>query len=132
MNIRLIIALTSALEVFRLGVAQAQIDPIQSFWELARDFPILAIFLLSIYFILKWVVRILEDQRVGLREVYESNQDYLSDLLKQLEQRQTGMETSIDNLSKEVEMFRATLGEAVNVKDVVDQMLEKIDNQKRR
>ncbi len=125
MNIRLLLGLTGLLEALRLGLYQA--DPAQGFWDLARDFPILAIFLLSIYFILKWVVKILEDQRAGLREVYESNQDYLSNLLSQIERKQNKLEMDIGGLTKEVEMFRATLGEAVNVKDVVDQLLEKIE-----
>lgn len=127
MNVKLLLGLTGLLEVFRIGLSQAQTDPEQGFWDLARDFPILAIFLVSIYFILKWVVKILEDQRTGLREIYESNQDYLSDLLRQIEAKQNKLETKIEKLTGEVEMFRATLGEAVNVKDVVDQLLEKIE-----
>lgn len=127
MNIKLLLGLTGLLEIFRLGFSRAQVDPAQGFWELARDFPILAIFLVSIYFILKWVVRILDDQRQGLREVYESNQSYLANLLSQVEQKQNKLETAIEELSKEVKMFRAALEEAVNVKDVVDQLLEKIE-----
>jgi hypothetical protein len=74
----------------------------------------------------KWLEHMLEIQRNSIKEIYAGQQSFLNQLLGQIEAKQNKMADRIELLTQEVAMFRATLGEAVNVKDVVDQLMERI------
>ena len=129
MNLRILLVLSSFLEILKVGLFQAEVIP-ESLWEIAKDFPILVIILGTVYYLTKWGERMLEAQRLALKEVYESSQQFLSTILDQMEIRQNKMTDRIELLTQQMAMFGATLGEVSKVDDVIDRLMEKIEAKK--
>jgi hypothetical protein len=107
------------------AAAQAQIIP-ESIISIFAQLPLVAVIIWLQLQNQKWLEHMLEIQRNSIKEIYAGQQTFLNQLLGQIEAKQNKMADRIELLTQEVAMFRATLGEAVNVKDVVDQLLEKI------
>jgi hypothetical protein len=107
------------------AAAQAQIIP-ESLISIFAQLPLVTVIIWLQLQNQKWLEHMLDVQRKSIKEIYAGQQTFLDQLLGQIEAKQTKMADRIELLTQEVAMFRATLGEAVNVKDVVDQLLEKI------
>lgn len=105
--------------------AQAQIIP-DNLINIFAQLPLVAVIIWLQLQNQKWLEHMLEVQRNSIKEIYAGQQTFLTALLSQIEAKQNKMADLIELLTQEVTMFRATLGEAVNVKDVVDQLMEKI------
>ena len=108
------------------AAAQAQLIP-DNLINIFAQLPLVAVIIWLQLQNQKWLEHMLEVQRTSIKEIYAGQQGFLTALLGQIEAKQNKMADLIELLTKEVAMFRATLGEAVNVKDVVDQLLEKIE-----
>lgn len=108
-----------------IGLFQTELVS-DSAWRILEEVPTLTIFLGALYYLLKWMERMLELQKQGMKEIYDGQQVFLNTLLSQIETKQNKMADRIELLTQQVAMFRETLSEAVNVKDVVDQLMEKI------
>lgn len=122
---KLVVGLLTTYEGIILGLAQVEVIP-GGLWEIAKDFPVLVGVLATLYYLMKWLDKMLEAQRVMLREVYEGNQLFLSNLLTQIEAKQNKMADRIELLTQQVAMSTATLGEVTKVDDVIDRLMEKI------
>jgi hypothetical protein len=105
--------------------AQSQILP-ENLISILAQLPLVAVIIWLQMQNQKWLERMLEVQRNSLKEIYDGQQAFLSALLGQMETKQNKMTDRVDLLTQQVAMFGATLAEAVNVKDVVDQLMEKI------
>jgi hypothetical protein len=105
--------------------AQAQIIP-ENLISIFAQLPLVAVIIWLQLQNQKWLEHMLEIQRNSIKEIYAGQQSFLNQLLGQIEAKQNKMADRIELLTQEVAMFRATLGEAVNVKDVVDQLMERI------
>jgi hypothetical protein len=127
MGIRLLVVF-AGYEALSISLAQIEggASGFDIFAKAIEDFPVLGLFLLSLYYLMKWLEKMLEAQRVAFKEIYEGNQKFLAILLEQIERKQDQMDKSVQNMAKEMEMMRATLGEAVNVRDVVDQLMDRM------
>jgi len=125
MNLKIPFVLLALHEASIIALSQNQVIP-DGFWEIAKDFPVLAIFLGTLFFLMKWGERILESQRVALKEIYEGNQEFVSALLGQIESRQDKMDSGIEMLAVEIRSLHATLGELTKVDDVIEQMIDRI------
>lgn len=136
MNIKLVAVALTTYEAMIFGLAQAEVVP-TGLWEIAKDFPVLVVFLATLYYLMKWLDRmletqrvtskeVLEAQRVTSKEVYEGNQLFLSNLLTQIEAKQNGMANRIELLTQQVAISTATLNELTKVDDVIDRLMEKI------
>jgi uncharacterized protein YlxW (UPF0749 family) len=108
------------------GLLQGAILP-DSLLRIFEDFPLLAIFLYSLYYLLKWMERMLEIQRSTIKEIYDEQQVFLTTLLSQIEQKQNKMADRVELLTQQVAMFGATLSEVTKVDDVIERLLERID-----
>jgi NAD kinase len=125
MTIRALFVLTGSVGILRIGLVQADIIP-DGFWEVAKDFPVLAIFLGTLYYLSRLGERMLEAQRIALKEVYEAHQTFVSSLLDQLERKQDKMDESVGSLTNEIAILRGTLSEVAKVDDVIDRLLAEI------
>lgn len=125
MNMRVLIVLTGSVEIIRISLAQTDVVP-AGFWEIAKDFPVLAIFLGTLYYLTKWGERMLEAQRVALKEVYEAHQTFVASLLDQIERKQSKIDESVGKLADEITVLRGTLAEVANMNDVIDRLLEEV------
>jgi hypothetical protein len=105
--------------------AQAQLIPENLLSILAR-LPLVAVIIWLQLQNQKWLERMLKIQRESIKEIYDGQNKFLDNLLRQIEAKQEQMTNNVDNLKDEVAMMRATLGEAINVKDVVDQLVDRI------
>jgi len=123
-NLKAFIAIAS-VEFARVGLQQAEIIP-AGVWEVFKDFPLLAMVMVIIYFIARWFEKILNDQRTSLKEIYEGNQKILLTLMKQIEGRQDHLDDGIEKISGEIALMRSTLAEVANVNDVVDQLMDRL------
>lgn len=123
-------SLIVAVELIRFGAAFQVGFTDDQIWDIVKDFPLLVIFGVSFYFVAKWMVRLLDDQRAGLKEVYETNQKFINTLLKQIEQRQNRMDQSITDLASQCKLLHSTISEVAKVDDVIDRLLEEIRKQK--
>jgi len=126
MNVKIIsVTIIGLLEIGKIALAQAQVVPPNA-WEIFKDFPLLTAVMVIVYFMARWFEKILNDQRKTLTEIYDGNQKFLLSFLKSIEDRQNATDEKISALTKETEMMRATLGEAVNVRDIVDQLMDRL------
>lgn len=125
MNMKLLIVVLTTYKAAIFGLAQAEIIP-GGLWEIAKDFPVLVVFLAALYYLMRWMDRMLEAQREMLKEVYESNQLFLSNLLAQIDAKQNKMSDRIELLTQQVALSSATLSEVTKVDDVIDRLMEKI------
>lgn len=124
-RMKLVVGALTTYEVVILGLAQAEVIP-GGLWEIAKDFPVLVVFLATLYYLMRWLDRMLEAQRAMLKEVYDSNQLFLANLLTQIEAKQNKMADRIELLTQQVAMSTATLSELTKVDDVIDRLMEKI------
>ena len=113
----LLIGILSGIEVLKVAVAQVEVIP-GGFWEIAKDFPALVLFLAALYYLMRWFDKMLEAERSGLKDIYASNQQFLGTLLSQIEHKQEKMDISSEDLTKEVMILRGTLTEVAKVDDV--------------
>ena len=128
MTIRSMIALGGLSEVLKIILSQLDTVP-SGFWEIAKDFPILILFLGSLYYLMRWGERMLEAQRLELKEIYQKNQEYFSHLLNQIDLKQEKMESNIAKLTSEISILRGTISELAKVDDVIDRLLAEIRKQ---
>lgn len=127
MSLKVPIALLTMYEALLFGLAQAISNDL---WDIAKELPVLALFLATLYYLTKWGTRMLEVQRSELRDIYESNQKFLSALLDGIKDRQDKMDTSIETLAIEIRSLHATLSELTKVDDVIEQMIDRIGRRK--
>lgn len=125
MNVKLTVVILTIYETAVISLAQAEIVP-NGIWEIVKDFPVLGLFLATLYYLMKWLDKTLEAQRLALKEVYESNQLFLSTLLNQIETKQNRMADRIELLTQQVALSTATLSEVVNFEDSIKRLMEKI------
>ena len=107
------------------GIIQTQILP-DSIISIMVQLPLVALIIWLQLQNQKWIEHMLEVQRVSLKGVYEGQNKFLDNRLGQIEGRQKEIVNSVDKLKDEISIMRATLGEAVNVKDVVDQLMDRM------
>lgn len=105
--------------------AQAQIIP-DNFINIFAQLPLVAVIIWLQMQNQKWLERMLEVQRTSIKEIYDGQQVFLTALLSQMEAKQNKMADRIELLTQQVAVFGATLGEAVNVKDVIDRLMGEI------
>jgi hypothetical protein len=122
-NLKIIAAIFGIYGGSMIGLAQVDAIP-GGLWEIAKNFPILAIFMATVYWFNNKLERMLEAQRVALAEVYSSNQIFLSSLLGQIDTKQNKMADRIELLTQQVAMLRATLSETVSMADLVMKLIE--------
>ena len=108
------------------AMAQAPDIP-GGFWDVAKEFPGLVIAGGAVYYATKWIEKMLEAQRVALREVYDSNQGFLSTLLGQIEAKQNKMSDRIELLTQQVALTNATVTEFSKMDDVVERLMDRLD-----
>jgi len=77
----------------------------------------------------KWLEHMLEVQRNSIKEIYDGQKVFLTALLSQMDAKQTKMVDKIELLTQQVALFRETLGEAINIKDVIDHLMEEINKE---
>jgi hypothetical protein len=92
-----------------------------------KDFPLLFIFLGSLYYLMKWLEKMLHSQRVSLKEVYDSNQVFLSELLAQIETKQNKMADRIEILTQQIALINATVSEVAKADDIIERLIERMD-----
>lgn len=129
MDLKIPVVILGTYEGLLFGLAQAQLVP-DGLWDIAKELPVLALFLATLYYLTKWGSRMLEAQRAELREIYENNQKFLSALLDGIITRQDKMDISIETLAIEIRNLHATLGELTKVDDVIEQMIDRIGRRK--
>lgn len=110
--------LFGAGELAITGLTQAQILP-ENLLSILIQLPLVAVIIWLQIQNQKWLEHMLEVQRNSLKEIYGM-------LLAQMEAKQNKMSDRIELLTQQVAMFGATLGEAVNVKDVVDRLMDQM------
>ncbi len=131
MNLKILLIATSFYEVGYHVLMQADIIPIELL-QAFKDFPLLFIFLGSLYYLMKWLEKMLEAQRVNLREIYDNNQVFLSNLLSQIEVKQNKMSDRIELLTQQVAIVNATVAEVAKIDDVVDKLMDRLDDKNKR
>lgn len=127
-----LIALFGGIEVLKIALYQSEVVPSQV-WEILGNFPELTIFLVALYYTVKWLDR-----------VYGNNQKVISALIEQAEHRQDQTDGNIKDskgeikaelralrddvkaLRDELQILRATVSEVAKVDDVIDRLMEKI------
>lgn len=107
------------------GLTQAQILP-ENLLSILIQLPLVAVIIWLQIQNQKWLEHMLEVQRKSLKEIYGQQQETLNMLLAQMESKQNKMSDRIELLTQQVAMFGATLGEAVNIKDVVDRLMDQM------
>lgn len=107
------------------AAAQAPIIP-DNFINIFAQLPLVAVIIWLQMQNQKWLERMLEVQRTSIKEIYDGQQVFLTALLAQMEAKQNKMADRIELLTQQVAVFGATLGEAVNVKDVIDRLMGEI------
>lgn len=131
-------ALLGGLETLKIWLLQTELPG--GLWDLARDFPVLVLFLTSLYYLMKWLDRMLEAQRVSLQQIYDKNQAILNTLLATIERKQDATDTHISELTKEIALIRGTVGELIKeiailrgtvgevakIDDVIDRLMDQI------
>lgn len=127
MNLKILLLSTSFYEVGYHVLIQVDIIPIELL-QAFKDFPLLFIFLGSLYYLMKWLEKMLEAQRVNLREIYDNNQVFLSNLLSQIEVKQNKMSDRIELLTQQVAIVNATVAEVAKIDDVVDKLMDRLDD----
>ena len=108
------------------ALSQSQVLP-DNLVNLFVQLPLVAVIIWLQFQNQKWLEHMLEVQRKSIKEIYAGQEAFLTALLNQIEGKQDKMGDRIELLAHQVAMFRETLSEAVNVKDVVDQLMEKIN-----
>jgi hypothetical protein len=130
MNFKIPIILLGVYEVSRMGLvyAMAQTPDIPGgLWDVAKEFPGLVIAGGAAYYVMKWLDKMLEAQRLALKEVYDSNQIFLSGLLGQIEAKQNKMADRIELLTQQVALINATVSELAKMDDVVERLMDKLE-----
>ncbi len=120
-----------------LGVAvQSQMIP-DSMVSIFAQLPLVAVIIWLQLQNQKWLKSMLDTQREALHAIYEANTKSLNDahesrnkflntLLGQIETQQNKMSYQLDELTKQVALFGATLSEVGKVDDVIDRLLAEI------
>ncbi|KKM93536.1 hypothetical protein LCGC14_1207430 [marine sediment metagenome] len=108
------------------ALAQTQIIP-ESMISIFAQLPLVAVIIWLQLQNQKWLERMLEVQRNSIKEIYDGQQVFLTALLQQMDVKQTKMADRIELLTQQVALFRETLGEAINIKDVIDRLMEEIN-----
>jgi hypothetical protein len=133
MNLKIPIIFLGVYEISRMGLvyAMAQTPDIPGgLWDVAKEFPGLVIAggaAYSAYYVMKWLDKMLEAQRLALKEVYDSNQIFLSGLLGQIEAKQNKMADRIELLTQQVALINATVSELAKMDDVVERLMDKLE-----
>ena len=129
MNLKILFIMLGLYGGSLIGLAQADVIP-GGLWEIAKNFPILAIFMATVYWFSNKLERMLEAQRIALKEVYDSNQIFLSSLLNQIEAKQNKMADRIELLTQQVSLLRVTLKETVSWGEMVKMLMDRLDDSK--
>lgn len=130
MNRFVLAAALGGLETLKIWLAQTDVLP-TGLWDLARDFPVLVLFLATLYYLMRWLDKMLEAQRLSIQQIYDKNQVFLNTLLATVERKQDSMDGHIEQLTKEVSILRATVGEVAKVDDVIDRLMDQLKERRR-
>lgn len=74
----------------------------------------------------RWLERMLEVQRVSIKETYASQQIFLDKLLSQMDAKQEKMISQVELLAAQIALCNATVGEVAKVDDVIDRLLTEV------
>ena len=108
------------------ALALTQIIP-ESMISIFAQLPLVAVIIWLQLQNQKWLEHMLEIQRNSIKEIYDGQQVFLTALLQQIDAKQSKMADRVELLTQQVALFRETLGEAINIKDVIDRLMEEIN-----
>lgn len=109
-----LLAAFGGLELLKISLAQTEVVP-GEVWQILGNFPELTIFLIALYYTVKWLER-----------VYGNNQAIVSDLVKQTDESIKEVRDEVRSLKAEIQVLRGTVSEVAKVDDLMDRLMEKI------
>ncbi len=112
-------------EALILGLLQAGAS--DSLIRIFEDFPILGIFLFSLYHLLHWMEKLLEMQQTNTKEIYDGQQVFLTSIIKQMEAKQTRIADRIELLTQQVAVNTATVNEVAQVDNIVSDLIARLE-----
>jgi len=75
-----------------------------------------------------WLEKMLEIQRQSLKGIYESQQQFVSVLLAQIEGKQKNMSDRIELLTQQVALNTSTVNEVAKVDSIVSELIAKLES----
>jgi hypothetical protein len=74
-----------------------------------------------------WLEKMLEIQRQSLKEIYGSQQAFLTPLLSEMEVKQNRMVENIERLSQQLSVNTATVNEVAKVDSIVSELIARLE-----
>jgi hypothetical protein len=74
-----------------------------------------------------WLEKMLEIQRQSLKEIYSSQQAFLTPLLSEMEVKQNRMVENIERLSQQLSVNTATVNEVAKVDSIVSELIARLE-----
>jgi hypothetical protein len=74
-----------------------------------------------------WLEKMLEIQRQSLKEIYGSQQAFLTPLLSEMEIKQNRMVENIERLSQQLSVNTATVNEVAKVDSIVSELIARLE-----
>jgi hypothetical protein len=76
----------------------------------------------------EWLEKMLETQRISLKETYEGQQQFVSVLLSQIESKQNNMSDRMELLTQQLAINTATVSEVAKVDSIVSELIARLEN----
>jgi hypothetical protein len=139
----------SIYEMMLTGLFQADVVS-GNVLRILEQYPPLAVVLIVVYYLQKtqkedtrerreqqvedaketreWLEKMLTTQRASLKEIYESQQQFITVLLSQIESKQNSMAEIIKRLADQLAVNTATVGEVAKVDSIVSELIARLEN----